>query len=745
MDDSQSERAHSRLTLTVEGMTCASCVMRVEKALHKVPGVSQANVNLVSEKATVEGDETLSWHALANAIEKAGYHAVPVEERLTPAALVTSPPKWGEEGWRAAGSLMLSVPLVLPMVTQLWGMTWMWPVTVQLVLATAVQFGFGARFYVGGWKALRGGGGNMDLLVALGTSASYGLSLYLWAHETAEHPVPMYFEASAWVISLVWLGKWLEVRARRQTRGALSALASLQPSRARVWRAGREVELALADVILGDEVVVRPGERIPIDGRVREGASQVDESLMTGESLPVVREVGDKVIAGSLNGDGLLRIETMAVGDGTALASIIHRVEDAQAKKAPIQRLVDRVSEIFVPVIVGVALVTLLGWHGIGSSWETALIHAVSVLVIACPCALGLATPTAIMVGTGVAARHGILIRDAEVLELARRIRLMVFDKTGTLTLGEPVLMALHAHGETVDELLRDAAALLVGSEHPLARAVRQAAADKNLVLPEVKDFRAIAGRGVEARQGESTWYLGSSRWMSELGVTLTPMAALVAAAHERGETVSWLADKRGTLRLRGLLTFSDTPRPEARATVMALQAEGIHCVMMTGDHPASARAIAQLVGIEDVRAEVLPEDKARMIEELKQRGTVAMVGDGVNDTPALAIADVGIAMGSGTDLAQQVAGIALMQSDLSRVLEAIDISRQTFAKIRQNLFWAFVYNLVGVVLAALGELTPVVAGGAMALSSVSVVTNALRLNRWPGHREARHLVRKQA
>jgi Cu+-exporting ATPase len=542
----------------------------------------------------------------------------------------------------------------------------------------------------------------------------------------------LYFEASAVVITLVLLGKWLEARAKRQTTEAIRALNALRPDVARVRRADGEIEIPIAHVQVGDAVVVRPGERIPVDGTVLEGASEVDESLITGESLPVARHVGQRVTGGSVNAQGLLVIATAAVGAETTLARIVRLVESAQARKAPIQRLVDRVSEVFVPVVLAIALLTLLAWGLASGDWEQALLNAVAVLVIACPCALGLATPTAIMAGTGVAAKHGILIKDAEALEVAHAIRRVAFDKTGTLTEGKPTLVAAEAVDGDRDALLAASAAIQSGSEHPLARATVEAA--RGIAFAQASNVRAIAGRGVAAQVDGHDLRLGSSRLMKELAVDLSPLENRARGLQDEGRTVSWVADVGGPPRLLGLLAFGDTVKPAARGAIASLKAHGVESILLTGDNTGSAKLVAHELGIADFRAEILPEDKARIVGELKRPGEpVAMVGDGINDAPALAAADVGIAMSTGTDVAMHAAGITLMRGDPALVADAIDISRRTYSKIRQNLFWAFVYNVVGIPLAAFGLLSPVIAGAAMAFSSVSVVTNALMLRQWKG------------
>jgi len=716
--------AQREIDLNIAGMTCASCVGRVEKALLKVPGVLAASVNLATESARVKVTGGADAATLIAAIDKAGYEAtVPAASQASAPAVAPN-----RDGMKVAFAAVLAFPLMLPMLLEWAGIHLMLPGALQFALATPVQFYFGARFYKAGWKAVRAGSGNMDLLVALGTSAAYGLSVYQWL--TAGEILPhLYFEASAVVITLVLLGKWLESRAKRQTASAIRALQVLRPESARVRRDGVEIDLPVEQVKVGDLVVIRPGERVAVDGVVVEGASQINESLITGESLPVDKHVGDKVTGGAINADGLLLVRTQAVGGETTLSRIIRLVEDAQAAKAPIQHLVDKVSAIFVPVVLVLALLTMLGWWLATGELENAIINAVAVLVIACPCALGLATPTAIMAGTGVAARYGILIKDAEALEVAHAVNTVVFDKTGTLTIGKPALAALHAHGIDDARLLQLAASIQRGSEHSLATAVLDAASARHIEPLPATGLSALPGRGLAANVDGLDLKLGSTRLMQELDVDMTPLAAQALSLENTGNTISWLASGS---ELLGLFAFSDQVKPNAQAAIAHLHSLGIRTVMLTGDNQGSADAVGKLLGIDTVAAKMLPADKTAKIVALKGEGAkVAMVGDGINDAPALAAADVGIAMSTGTDVAMHAAGITLMRGDPALVADAIDISRRTYSKIRQNLFWAFIYNLIGIPLAAFGLLNPMVAGAAMAFSSVSVISNALLLRRW--------------
>jgi Cu+-exporting ATPase len=715
--------------LRIDGMTCATCVARVEKALKSVPGVIDASVNLATSSAVVSRlAGTAHVSALLQAVQRAGYDATASDAS---AAAPAAPRRNHDPGWKVALALALSAPLVLPMLGDLFGRHWMLPAAWQFVLATPVQFWLGRRFYRAGWMALRAGTGNMDLLVALGTSAAFALSMVLWARGDPH----LYFESAALVITLVLFGKWLEARAKKRTLAALDALRALWPQTARLLRDGREVTVPVAELRLDDVLIVRPGERIPTDAVIVDGASHLDESMLTGESLPVAREVGDKVSGGSINGEGPLRLRVRAVGAETQLARIVRLVESAQAKKAPIQALVDRVSAIFVPVVLAAALLTLLGWGLAHGDWAAATLHAVSVLVIACPCALGLATPATFMVGTGLAARRGILVRDAQAMEQMRAVTLVAFDKTGTLTDGKPRLQALRAAADgSPDEVLAWAAALQHGSEHPLAQAVLQAAAAQGADGCTADALRAVPGRGIEGRIQGRRLHLGSTRWRDELGASAGPLQAEADALQAQGCSLAWLMSD-APARVLGLLAFGDPPKASAAAAIARLHALGIRTALISGDNRGAAGVVARQLGIDEVHAEVLPADKAAVVAALRATlpagARVAMVGDGVNDAPALAAADVGLAMSTGTDVAMASAGLTLMRGDLGLVAEAYELSHAISAKLRQNLFWAFAYNVVGIPLAAFGALSPMLAGAAMALSSVSVVGNALLLGRW--------------
>ena len=724
------------IELAIEGMTCAACSTRLERQLAKVPGVESAQVNLATERANVTVQGGVAGVAdLIAAVERTGFKAKAIENQ--DARLAEEEQEVARRQRRdllvLAGSALLTLPFFVQMAYMAVGRhDMMMPGWVQLLLATPVQFVAGARFYGPAWKALRAGSGNMDLLVALGTTAAWALSVYLLAVVPADSfgHTDSYFEASAAVITLVLLGRYLESRAKRSTTAAIRALMHLRPDTARVLRDGREVEVPASLVAVGDLVVVRPGERLPVDGIVLEGSSQADESLLTGESLPVAKGPGDAVTGGAINGDGLLQVRATAVGADSVLSRIVRLVQDAQASKAPVQHLVDKVAAIFVPTVIAIAALAWLKDYSAGWGMEVSIVTAVTVLVVACPCALGLATPTAIMVGTGAAARAGILIKDAEALEFAHRLDTVVFDKTGTLTEGRPQVREIVTLDGDAEGLLRRAAAAQQGSEHLLAKAILEKAA--GLALPPVANFRALPGMGLEAEVEGRSLVVGNRRLMKERGLDTAVLDERAAALEDRGMTVMWVAVDGAPA---GLIAAADQPKAEAAEAVARLKDLGIRSVLLTGDNARAAAAVAREVGIDEVLAEVLPADKAKEVERLKAEGRiVAMVGDGVNDAPALAAAHVGIAMGTGTDVAMHAAGITLMRGQPVLVADAVRASKATYAKIRQNLFWAFVYNVVMIPLSVFGILTPVMAGAAMAMSSFSVVSNSLLLKRWRPH-----------
>ncbi len=749
-------------TLDIGGMTCASCVSRVEKALDKIPGVEAASVNLATEQAKVRIKAgSLSLMDIIKLVQKTGYEAKESSARGNPHQNMTKS-FWAADGLgRVILSFLLSAPLFLPMFFMPFGIHWSLSGWWQLALATPVQFVLGWRFYKAGYKSLMAGAGNMDLLVALGTSAAYGLSLYLLL--TTTHAHELYFEGSAVIICMVLLGKWLEARAKQQTSEAIRALQKLWPEHAKVLDIGLELQgsagvsaeqcrdLPLDQVLPGDRVLVLPGERIPVDGVILLGASHVDESLLTGESEPVKKTLDCKVIGGALNGEGALVIAAEAVGVESVLSKIIHLVEDAQTQKAPIQKLVDQVSAIFVPTVIVLALITGIGNWLYFDSTSIAILRAVSVLVIACPCALGLATPAAIMAGTGVAARFGILIKDPQVLELAHKLDIVAFDKTGTLTIGKPRMLALlpfDGSSADVDQILATAAGLQLGSEHPLAKALIDAAKEKNLLPIATSASKALPGIGIEGIPSAGVFAGQTLRLQSvaslENDSEYAPILEKAQTCFDQGQTVSILmnagAGSAGAPTAIAVIAFGDELKPNAQEAVHALNALHIRTVMLSGDNLAAVTRVGNTIGIDEVFAQILPGNKAEIIQKLQNTSEgnphfVAMVGDGVNDAPALAMADVGMAMSTGTDVAMQAAGITLMRGDPTLVKDAIDISKKTWNKIRQNLFWAFAFNTIGIPMAALGYLSPMLAGSAMALSSFCVLSNALLLKRWqPSH-----------
>lgn len=721
-----------KITLDIKGMTCASCVNRIEKSLKKNDGVIDASVNLATEKASVSfDDKSLDSTKLINIISAAGYEAsLPVKVK-DPGIQIDFLKK---EIKLIILSIILSLPLAVPMLLEPFGIMLMLPPLIQWLLATPVQFYIGRRFYISGWKAIKARTGNMELLVAIGTSAAYGLSIYMIFKNMGhlDHQMPhLYFESSAIIITLVLFGKFMESRAKQQTTAAIQALQSLQPASARIVKDGIETEIKIESLRLKDQVLIKPGERIPVDGIIVHGSSQIDESLITGESHAIEKNANDSVVGGSINGDGLLTVEVTALGSETMLARIIRLVEDAQAVKAPIQRLVDKVSAIFVPAVILISIFTILVTGLMTGNWEMAIINGVAVIVIACPCALGLATPTSIMVGTGVAAKAGILIKDAEALEIAHSVTMVAFDKTGTLTEGKPSIARILSLKHTEEEVLSILASIQAGSEHPLAHAITAEAQRRKLTVKKGTSTRALKGRGVESLIDGEKYLIGSKKLLSELGITDTDYLSAASDSEKNGETVSFLINQT-TGKIMGLVTFTDTIKENSKATIDKLHELGIKTMMLSGDNQGSADKVGKILGIDAIRAEVLPQDKSSIIQELKAQGEkVAMVGDGINDAPALAAAHVGIAMSTGTDVAMHSSSITLMRGNPLLIPDAISISRRTYAKIKQNLFWAFIYNIIGIPLAAAGYLSPVVAGAAMAFSSFSVVINSLLLKRW--------------
>jgi Cu+-exporting ATPase len=730
--------------LAIGGMTCAACSARIERQLNKLPGV-EATVNLPAERAHIRFDPAQAdADKLIATIVKTGFTAT-----LSTADTRGEEKARKETAYRAeVKRFRIALALTLPLLAQMPAMFQggfslgaechtedIIPRWLQFALATPVQFWIGWRFYVGGWNAVRGGSGNMDVLVALGTSMAWAYSTAIWLLDWTH--LHVYYEASATVITLVLMGKILEARAKAKTSAAIEALMHLQPQTAFVERDGQIVELPVKSLIPGDFVVVRPGEAVPVDGEVLDGNSSANEAMLTGESMPVAKTLGDKVFAATINGDGLLRCKATGVGAHTMLAGIIRLVEEAQGSKAPVQRLADKVAAIFVPVVTAIALVTFAGWMWSYGDFTYALVNAVAVLVIACPCALGLATPTAIMVGTGLGAKAGVLIRNAQALELAEKINVLAVDKTGTLTEGKPIVTDIQvvASGMTLaevgagatapDEILKIAASLEQGSTHPLAAALVAEAKARGLALDAPQDVAAVPGKGMEGSVAGRRVRVGSPDW---LGAASRTAVGSQIAVEVDGNVV-------------GVIAVADPLRESSKAAVARLRRLGVEVVMLTGDNAATAAEIAQQAGVARFEAGVLPGDKAAHVAALKAQGrVVGMAGDGINDAPALAAADVSFAMGAGADVAMQAADVTLMRDDLNGVADAISLSRATLVKIRQNLFWAFIYNVIGIPAAALGYLNPVIAGAAMAMSSVSVVSNSLLLKRWkPGRAEQRN------
>ncbi len=739
-----SERAE-RATLAVSGMTCATCALRIEKGLKNVAGVNLASVNLATEKATVEYDPKLVEEGqFEKLIRDLGYDAIqePSQDLDTQAA-VDSTDREKELRQREARKLRvsfivsasLSVPLLVAMFAGLFNieaLMFLHNPIVQLALATPVQFVIGYRFYKHAYKSLRSGSPSMDVLVVLGTSAAYLYSIYngfLRSLPVGQSPA-LYFEASAIIITLVLLGKLLEAVAKGRTSEAIKRLIGLQPKTARVLRSGEEVDIPIAEVQVGEVVLVRPGEKIPVDGEIIDGSSAVDESMITGESIPAEKAAGDPVIGATINTFGAFSFKASKVGKDTVLAQIIRVVEEAQGSKPPIQRLADRVAGIFVPVVLGVAVITFLIWLLAAGNLTMGLISAVAVLVIACPCAMGLATPTAIMVGTGKGAENGILIRSGESLELAYKLNAVVLDKTGTITRGKPsVTDVVSLNGWSRADLLRVAGAAEKNSEHPLGIAVFEAARSELKGIEESTEFQTTPGKGVQAVVEGRAVLIGTRSYLREHNVSIEAVEDQVNELEAAGKTVMLLSVD-GTAQ--GLLAVADRVKDSSRRAIQVLKEMGLQVYMITGDNRRTAEAIGREVGVADIMADVLPERKAQAVEEIRKQGKiVAMVGDGINDAPALVTADIGMAMGTGTDIAMESADITLMNGDLMSVPIAIQLSQRTMRKIKQNLFWAFFYNIVGIPIAALGMLNPIIAGAAMAFSSVSVVSNSLSLKRF--------------
>lgn len=730
-------RDHVRLAIA--GMTCAACAGRVEKALARVSGAANPRVNLALERADVERtDPALDAALLVSAVEKAGYRAALLDDEAGTAD--RNDAQAAAEARRDLRRLLLAaalaLPIVLPMLAAPFGFAVHLPGPLQALLAAPVQFWIGARFYRGAWKALKTGTGTMDVLVALGTTAAYAYSLVVVLAGAADGH-GLYFEAAVVVITLVLLGKWLEAGAKRGATTAIRQLMALRPETAWLETEGAFRQVPVGLVRAGDIVMVRPGERVPVDGLIEEGVSELDEALITGESMAVARGPGEPVIGGAINGTGRLRVRATAVGASSALARIIRLVENAQSGKAPVQRLVDRVTRIFVPAVVVAAVATLAGWLLAGAGFEGGLIAAVAVLVVACPCALGLATPMALVAGTGVAARHGILVKDIAALERAHKVDTVIFDKTGTLTLGRPQVTDVVITAGARDDVLARVQAVQVASEHPLAHAIADYCGGLGLKRRTATGVRSVPGAGIVGAVDGRRVAIGNDSLMQAEGVDAGGLAGPAARLEAEGKTTMRVAIDGVPV---AVVAVADQMRPEAPAAVQALSRRGLRTLMLSGDGARVACAVGAAVGVAEVQGGVTPDGKLKVIADLRQAGrTVAMVGDGINDAPALAGADIGIAMGSGTAVALETAGVTLMRADPRLVAAALDISRATWRRIHYNLFWAFVYNLIALPLAASGQLSPELAGAAMAMSSLSVVASSLQLRRWKPRLDPAH------
>ncbi|WP_350445980.1 heavy metal translocating P-type ATPase [Anaeromonas gelatinilytica] len=720
------EPSMEKIRLDIEGMTCSACAARVEKSLKALEGVGEVNVNIATNKTTVEyTSEDIEIKDMINAVEKAGYKAFKEKEDSVDKQKEAREKEIKELKTLFIISLILSIPLFSAMFFHMAGVhTVLSNGWFQFILATPVQFIIGYRFYKGAYHALRGGGANMDVLVAMGTSAAYFYSIYNVIAGIDHY----YFESSAVIITLIILGKLMEAIAKGKTSEAMKKLMGLQAKTARVVRNEEEIDIPVEEVEVGDTIIVRPGEKIPVDGKMIDGKSTVDESMLTGESIPVEKNTGDEVIGSTINKHGTFKFEATKIGKDTALSQIIKLVEEAQGSKAPVQRLADKVSGIFVPVVIGIALVSFIIWMITTRDINPSLISAVSVLVIACPCALGLATPTAIMVGTGKGAENGILIKGGEYLERTHKTDSIIFDKTGTITKGKPEVTDIIGYNLDKEEVLRISSSAEKGSEHPLAEAIVNRAKDDDIETYEVKNFEAIPGHGIYANMNEKNIYLGNRRLMNRENIDISKASTDIERLETEGKTAMILSIDD---ELRGIIAVADTIKESSKEAINALKKMNLEIYMITGDNERTAKAIAREVGIDNVIAEVLPEHKAENVERIKKEGKhVAMVGDGINDAPALAQADVGFAIGTGTDVAIEAADITLMKGDLKDIVTAVKLSRKTMRTIKQNLFWAFAYNTAGIPLAASGLLNPMIAGAAMAFSSVSVVSNSLRLKR---------------